>query len=90
MMAKKKPPTRVREPVQVYLDARDRELLERLVAATGLPRAELIRRGIRRLASEAVTERAPGWALDVLLGSIPDGPEDLAAGHDDYLAEGEE
>ena len=38
-MAKRQPPTAVREPVQVYLDVPDRAMLERAALATGLPRA---------------------------------------------------
>jgi hypothetical protein len=71
--------------VQVYLDRRDRALLESLAGETGLPRTELIRRGLRKLAGEALIEHRPGWSLEVLIGSIPEGPADLAARHDDYL-----
>lgn len=81
-------PRRVREPVQVYLDPRDRELLEELSARTGLPRAELLRRGLRQLADHVLTERPPGWSLDTLAGALGDDPRlpsDLAARHDEYL-----
>jgi hypothetical protein len=88
-MSKKKP-RQVREPVQVYLDARDRALLEALVSSTGLPRAELIRRGLRKLAGEDLTDRRPGWSLDVLTGVVLDGPVDLSLHHDEYLAEPDE
>lgn len=79
---------RVREPVQVYLDQRDRELLEQLVEATGLSRAELIRRGLRSLASEKLVERPPGWSMEGLIGAFgdaSDAPKDLAEHHDTYL-----
>ena len=39
---------KVREPVQVYLDKLDRELLERAAQQTGLSKAEVLRRGLRR------------------------------------------
>jgi hypothetical protein len=81
-------PRRVREPVQVYLDPQDRELLEVLAARTGLPRAEVLRRGLRQMADHILTERAPGWSLDTLdgaLGDDPGLPGDLAARHDEYL-----
>jgi hypothetical protein len=84
-MARKRKPDRVREPVQVYLDQQDRALLESLARETGLSRAELIRRGLRRLAGDELTQRRPGWSLDILIGTIPEGPKDLAARHDDYL-----
>ena len=77
-----------KEPVQVYLDGPDRELLEKLARRTGLPRAELLRRGLRRLAESELAERGPGWSLDRLVGALgmdPALPSDLAARHDDYL-----
>ena len=79
---------RVREPVQVYLDERDRELLEALVERTSLSRAELVRRGLRRLSEELLTDARPGQSLDLLIGALdaaPDVPADLAARHDEYL-----
>jgi hypothetical protein len=80
--------SRVREPVQVYLDRADRELLEELARKSGLPRAELLRRGLRRLADEVLAERAPGWSFGHLVGALgddPSVPRDLAARHDEYL-----
>jgi hypothetical protein len=79
---------RVREPVQVYLDEKDRDLLESLAERASLPRAELLRMGLRRLASEMLTEREPGSALSSLVGALDsaaDVPRDLAARHGDYL-----
>ncbi len=79
---------RVREPVQVYLDASDRDLLESLARSTGLPRAELLRRGLRRLAQTELAERRPGWSLDVLIGAMGDDPRlptDLSVRHDEFL-----
>lgn len=87
-MAVRKKSDRVREPVQVYLDAPDRELLEALRARTGLPRTELLRRGLRRLADGVLTERKPGWSFDVLdgaMGDDPDIPTDLSVRHAEYL-----
>lgn len=80
--------SRVREPVQVYLDAVDRDLLARLGAQTGSTKAELLRRGLRRLAASELTEKKPGWSFDVLIGALGEGePTDLAARHDEYLYE---
>jgi Ribbon-helix-helix protein, copG family len=81
-------PRRVREPVQVYLDRPDRQLLEELARRTGLPRAELLRRGLRRFAQAELAERRPGWSLDVLIGAMGDDPRlpaDLSVRHDEYL-----
>lgn len=90
MQKRRSPSSVVREPVQAYLDEHDRDLLEKLVVQTGLTRAELIRRGLRRLASEESTEgRVPGWSLGVLTGSLVDAPADLASRHDSYLTDEE-
>lgn len=79
---------RVREPVQVYLDAADRSLLEQVARQTGLSRAEVLRRGLRQLASTALGEGAPGSSLERLVGALGNDesiPADLAARHDEYL-----
>jgi hypothetical protein len=78
---------RVREQAVVYMSAGDRELLERLAEETGLPRTELFRRGLRRLAEEMLPERAAGSSIEFLVG-LADGaeaPQDLSERHDDYL-----
>ena len=83
-----KPPKRVREPVQVYLTTADKSLLDQLALQTSLPRAELLRRGIRRLASELNADAMPGRSLSSLVGSLEgsaDVPADLAERHDEYL-----
>lgn len=84
----KRRPDRVREPVQVYLDRQDAALLGRLAQQTGLSKAELLRRGLRRLATADLAERTPGWSLAAvpeMLGDDPDYPSDYAARHDEYL-----
>ena len=70
-----KKPMRVREQAVVYMSAQDRELLERLAEETGLPKTELFRRGLRRLAEEMLPERAAGSSIDFLV----DLPEDADA-----------
>lgn len=77
----------MREPVQAYLDEPDRALLEDVARRTGLPRAEILRRGLRLFAQQALAERAPGWSFEHLIGAIPDGPADLSERHDEYLAQ---
>ena len=84
-MPGRRKPQVVREPVQVYLDRQDRATLEDLARKTGLSKAELLRRGLRKLAGDELGQRAPGWSLDVLIGAIPNGPPDLSARADDYL-----
>jgi hypothetical protein len=85
-MAKR--PLRVKEPVQVYLDDRDRSLLEELAEKSSLSRAELLRMGLRRLSHDLLGEQRAGGSLDLLIGVLddaPDVPKDLAARHDEYL-----
>jgi len=53
------PPGRVREQLQVYLDAPDKALLEELARATGLPRTEIFRRGLRSLAQQDLGSALP-------------------------------
>src|SRR3954469_16071379 len=83
-------PKRVREQVVVYLDERDRALLEEPTNATGLPKTELFRRGLRRLAGQALTGTAPGFLLRQLVATAAndDRPPDVAERADDYLYRG--
>jgi len=85
-MPKRSP--RAREPVQAYLDEPDTLLLQELSARTELSKAELIRRGIRRLAQDMALAGKPFAGLSALSGALdsaPSIPKDLAARHDDYL-----
>lgn len=88
-MRKRRPtPPRVREPVQVYLDGTDRDLLERLARTTGLSRAELLRRGLRIIAERALSEETSSRSMDYLIGAFGDDPSippDLSERHDHYL-----
>ena len=86
-MKPRRPPPRL-VPVQVYLDSRDKTLLETLAERTSLSKAELLRRGLRRLSAELLAEARPGASLDQLIGAldgVSDLPNDLAARHDQYL-----
>ena len=84
------PPAVVREPVQVYLDVPDRAMLERAAQATGMPRAEVLRRGLRRFAAEVLADESPALAfLDGVASAPPNAPPDVAVRHDDYLADWE-
>ena len=83
----KKEPKRVREQVVVYLDERDRALLEQMTKKTGLPKTELFRRGLRRLADDALSEKKPGFSLRQLVATAKsdDLPADVAEHADSYL-----
>lgn len=80
-------PKRVREQVVVYLDRRDRALLDAMAEKTGLARTELFRRGLRRLADETLGERKAGSSLRYLVATAADDPypPDVAERADDYL-----
>ena len=81
----------VREPVQVYLETPDRALLERAAGASGLSRAEVLRRGLHRFAAELLADASPALAfLESAAGVAPAGSApDVAMRHDDYLADWE-
>lgn len=85
-MAREKP-KRVREQVVVYLDDRDRALLEQMAEKTGLARTELFRRGLRRLADETMGEKKRGSSLAHLIATAADDgfSPDVAERHDEYL-----
>lgn len=78
-------PRRVREPVQVYLEADDSALLARLTAAAGLSKAEVMRRGMRAFAREQSME-SPMLRF-IAEGAAGDWPSEVAVDHDAVLAE---
>ena len=81
-------PKRVGEPVQVYLDDRDRDLLDTLAARAELPRSEVLRVALRRLAADIPGTTRSGESFSALLGVLDSArsvPADLAARHDAYL-----
>jgi hypothetical protein len=76
----------------VYLDERDRALLERVATETGLSRAEVLRRGLRSLAAQTQEDALPGGSLRAVIGVLGTAhavPADLAEQHDAYLARGD-
>jgi hypothetical protein len=86
-MAKKRQP-RVKEPVQVYLDREDATILSKLAEQAGQSKAEVLRRALRQMAQRELSgKKQPGWSFDVLIGSMDNGPTDMAERHDHYLAE---
>jgi hypothetical protein len=87
-MAGRHTPRAVREPVQVYLAAPDRAILERAARASGLPRAEVLRRGLRRFAAELLADESPSLAFleSAASATPPKALRDVAARHDEYLA----
>ena len=82
----------VKEPVQVYLERPDVDLLTSLAERLGLPRTEVLRRGLRGLAAEVLGASGPALAFLEAAQSAAssDVPGELALDHDKYLADGEE
>lgn len=84
----KKPSKRasgVKEPLQIYMTADERRLLDNLSANTGLSRAEVLRRGLRSFAAEQAGEGGPMQALLKSLRHAHWTP-DIAMEHDEQLA----
>lgn len=80
----------VREPVQVYLTTGDRKLLREVATAAGVSGAEVLRRGLRRMAGEILSDRNPAMRLlEEMNGAewAADTPRDAGLKHDQYLAE---
>ncbi|MGQ0815235.1 MAG: ribbon-helix-helix protein, CopG family [Gemmatimonadota bacterium] len=76
----------VRDPVQVYLAPDDRKLLEALAEATGLSRAEVLRRGIRSFAAATQGTKSPMLEfLDEMAEET--WPEGIAERHDELLTQ---
>jgi hypothetical protein len=81
---------KVREPVQVYLTAQDRKLLREVASSAGVSGAEVLRRGLRRMAGEILSDRNPALLMLDEMNSAEwagDTPTDVAVNHDHYLAE---
>lgn len=89
-----RPADRVREPVQVYLDAADRDRLERLREQLGASKSEALRRGLAALEREITDpERHPALRIIGIAGAVPAAvlpPYDVAREHDRFLADVEE
>lgn len=76
---------RVREPVQVYLEADDSAMLARLAASAGLSKAEVMRRGMRAFAREQNLESPMlRFVAESAGGEWPAG---VAVDHDAVLAD---
>lgn len=88
------PPPQVREPVQVYLDAGDRDRLERLREQLGSNKSDVLRRGLEALERELTDpERHPALRIIGLAGGSglpPRSDDDVAREHDRYLTDAEE
>lgn len=86
-----KKPAQVRAPVQVYLAAGERKLLREVAAAAGVSGAEVLRRGLRRMAGELLADRNPAMRLleEMNAADWPkDMPDDVGRDHDRHVAEG--
>jgi hypothetical protein len=79
-------PKTVREPLQIYMAADERRLLDRLAGETGLSRAEILRQGLRQFAMQQAGSDGPMQTLMKALRQKPF-PSDIAEEHDAHLAE---
>lgn len=80
----------VREPVQVYLTTNDRKLLREVATVAGVSGAEVLRRGLKRMAGEILAERNPAMRLLEEMNAAvwpPEMPRDVARRHDEQLAD---
>jgi len=84
-MTRRRSAPKVREPIQIYMDADERRLLDNLAADTNLSRAEILRRGLRSFAAEQGGEHGPMHSL-LLSWRGRDWPAGVASDHDDHLA----
>jgi hypothetical protein len=85
-MSAKRPPPRVREPLQIYITSDERRLLDRMAKDTGLSRAEVLRRGLRSFAREQPAENNPMLKfMQDMRGN--DWPADIGRNHDQHLEE---
>jgi hypothetical protein len=78
-----------KSPIQVFLDSRDRELLQGLMDRHGLSIADAVRQAVRRWAIDESREEDP---LLALIGTMDgeDVPTDLSTRHDEYAVRGAE
>jgi hypothetical protein len=82
---KKRTPLRLSEPLQIYITADERLMLDSLAAETGLSRAEILRRGLRTFAAEQASDAGPMQDLMLSLREAK-WPADIATHHDEHLA----
>lgn len=68
---------KVREPLQVYLNQDERQLLDRMAEEEDLSRAEVLRRGLRAYAAEVGANTSPMLAFAESLPDVDDecGPQ---------------
>ena len=85
-------PSRVAEPVQVYLEAPDRDRLDRLAGQLDATKSDVLRRGLEALERQ-LTDPATHPALRVIGIAGGRAPAavgyDVARQHDRFLAESE-
>ncbi|MGA2384413.1 MAG: ribbon-helix-helix protein, CopG family [Gemmatimonadales bacterium] len=84
---------RVSEPVQVYLERHDRDLLDRLTTRLGASKSDVLRRALAALERQ-LTDPAQDPILGfIALADLAEGRDpgyDVAREHDRFLAESEE
>ena len=82
--------SRVREPVQVYLDGPDRERLERLKGRLDATKSDVLRRGLQALEQQlSDPSRHPALRMVGLMNTASAEGEDGAREHDRILTDAE-
>lgn len=76
--------TLTKKPLQVYLEAKQLEMLRTLAEQRDVSMAALIREGVDLVLAQIPVESDPLMKI-IALGDA--GVDDLAENHDDYLAE---
>src|SRR5687767_5481142 len=87
----KRPPGRVKEPVQVYLSPSDKERLERLAAQLDATKSDVLRRGLEAL-EQTLTDpdQHPALRLIGIAKTMRMAPgEEIGRDHDEMLVEDE-
>jgi len=85
-MSKKGRAKNLKEPIQVYLAPEDRSLLDQAAKASGLSRAEVLRRGIRAVSGELIGDEHPALKfmreMQAWDWHVADAPKDPEAFHE--------
>jgi hypothetical protein len=87
---KRRKPGRVAEPVQVYLDAPDRQRLDRLTAHLGTTKSGVLREALQALENQLTdTTQHPALRIIGIAANDVGGadPYDVAREHDRYMAD---
>jgi predicted DNA-binding protein len=72
-----------KKPIQIYIEADQDAVLERLASKKGVSKAALIRESVEKYLRDIPVEEDPALGL---IGMADSGKSDLASRHDEYLS----